>query len=250
MTTSRPNTLIDLINCQLPQTQCGKCGFNGCLPYARAIADGAAINRCPPGGDSTIMSLANLLGRSVVPLDPQYGQHLPPRSAVIRELECIGCTKCIQACPVDAILGAARVMHTVVDTECTGCDLCIDPCPVDCIDMIERHHHGKSETHYAHSIVNSNIVDNRLGSVQEIPSSDLARARQKRFEFHQLRLEREAGGKRGARKRSLSSPVAGVADDMNLGKFSREQAKLEIADAVARVKSRRLKNQYLTDENK
>lgn len=108
----------------------------GCKPYAEAISNGDAINKCPPGGQSTIEALADLLDREVIPLDAEHGEEKPKTVAYIREDECIGCTKCIQACPVDAILGAAKQMHTVIVSECTGCDLCVEPCPVDCIDMI------------------------------------------------------------------------------------------------------------------
>ncbi len=130
--------LVDRINSILPQTQCGRCGHPGCRPYARAIAAGEAINRCPPGGESTIQRLAALLNEENVALDPGHGSANKQQVAVIREAECIGCTKCIVACPVDAIVGAAKQMHTVVEDECTGCDLCIEPCPVDCIDLIMR----------------------------------------------------------------------------------------------------------------
>ena len=125
--------LIDLIDELLPQTQCEDCGYKGCRPYAEAITEGETINRCPPGGDKTIVALATLLNKSIIPLadNPK-----PERVAFIREAECIGCTKCIQACPVDAIMGAAKLMHTVIVDECTGCDLCVEPCPVDCIDML------------------------------------------------------------------------------------------------------------------
>ena len=130
------NPIVDQIDAILPQTQCGQCGYPGCRPYAEAIANGDAINKCPPGGQTTIESLADLLDVEVVPLDAEHGEEKPRSVAHIREDECIGCTKCIQACPVDAILGAAKQMHTVITTECTGCDLCVEPCPVDCIDMI------------------------------------------------------------------------------------------------------------------
>lgn len=120
----------------LPQTQCGQCGFQGCRPYAEAIASGAAdINQCPPGGDEGILDLANLLGVALKPLNPKFGQYKPKSVAFIIEEDCIGCTKCIAACPVDAILGAAKFMHTVIASECTGCELCVAPCPVDCIIM-------------------------------------------------------------------------------------------------------------------
>lgn len=128
--------LVDKVNALLPQTQCTRCGYEGCKPYATAIAEGAAINKCPPGGAATIRALSLLLAKPVLPLDPVHGVEGPRTIAVIREAECIGCTKCIQACPVDAILGSAKQMHTVIESECTGCDLCVAPCPVDCIDMV------------------------------------------------------------------------------------------------------------------
>lgn len=127
------NPITDQINELLPQTQCGQCGFPGCKPYAEAIANGEAINRCPPGGEDTIHALADLLDVEALPLDAV--EEKPPSYAYIREDECIGCTKCIQACPMDAILGAAKQMHTVIRSECTGCDLCVEPCPADCIEM-------------------------------------------------------------------------------------------------------------------
>lgn len=130
------NPVVEKIDALLPQTQCGQCGYPGCRPYAEAINEGDAINKCPPGGETTIAALADLLGRDPEPLDgeAQAEEHV----AFIREEECIGCTKCIQACPVDAIIGAAKQMHTVIEDECTGCDLCLEPCPVDCIDMLPR----------------------------------------------------------------------------------------------------------------
>ncbi len=128
--------LVDKIDAQLPQTQCGQCSYPGCRPYAEAIAKGEAdINQCPPGGETTIMALADLLDRDPKPLNPENGVPQEKTVAVIDESRCIGCTLCIQACPVDAILGAAKHMHTVIASECTGCDLCVEPCPVDCIDM-------------------------------------------------------------------------------------------------------------------
>ena len=130
------NPIADQINDILPQTQCGQCGYPGCRPYAEAIANGEAINKCPPGGEAGIQALADLLDLEPIPLDEEHGEEKGKAVAYIREDECIGCTKCIQACPVDAILGAAKQMHTVIASECTGCDLCVEPCPVDCIDMI------------------------------------------------------------------------------------------------------------------
>lgn len=125
--------IAEQVNALLPQTQCGQCGYPGCKPYAEAIAQGDAINKCPPGGAATIAALADLFDIEPPTLDAPA--QTPPRVAYIREAECIGCTKCIQACPVDAIVGAARLMHTVIADECTGCDLCVEPCPVDCIEM-------------------------------------------------------------------------------------------------------------------
>lgn len=130
-------SLADRIDALLPQTQCRRCTFEGCRPYAEAIAQGAAdINQCPPGGERTMKALAELVGVARKPVGEAFGV-VPdyPVVAVIDEAVCIGCTKCIQACPVDAIVGASRYMHTVIAADCTGCELCIPPCPVDCIDM-------------------------------------------------------------------------------------------------------------------
>lgn len=122
----------------LPQTQCGECDYSGCLPYAEALAQGAApINKCPPGGIATVKALATLLHMDATPyLQEAMEKTRPPSVAVIREAECIGCTKCIKACPVDAIIGSGKLMHAVIAHECTGCGLCVDPCPVDCIEMV------------------------------------------------------------------------------------------------------------------
>ncbi|WIG54674.1 MAG: Iron-sulfur cluster-binding protein [Rhodanobacteraceae bacterium] len=128
---------IDRIDAALPQTQCTRCGYPACRPYAEAIARGeAAINRCPPGGMEGVRALARITGLPVLPLDPECGVETPQRVAIIDEDVCVGCTKCIQACPVDAIVGASKLMHTVVASLCTGCELCIPPCPVDCIAMV------------------------------------------------------------------------------------------------------------------
>lgn len=128
--------VVDQIDALLPQTQCGQCTFPGCRPYAEAIASGKAdINQCPPGGEATIQALADLLGREAKPLNPENGTEGDKMVAVIDENVCIGCTLCIRACPVDAILGATKQMHTVIADECTGCKLCVEPCPVDCIRM-------------------------------------------------------------------------------------------------------------------
>jgi Na+-translocating ferredoxin:NAD+ oxidoreductase subunit B len=127
------------IDALLPQTQCTRCGYSGCRPYAEAIAAGAAgINQCPPGGAATIAALATLLNRQVLPLNPANGVEGPELVAQIDEDACIGCARCLPPCPVDAIVGAQRQMHTVLLALCTGCELCIAPCPVDCIVMVPR----------------------------------------------------------------------------------------------------------------
>ena len=130
------NPLVEKIDGVLPQTQCGQCGYPGCRPYAEAIASGEAeINQCPPGGEEGIRKLAELLGREFKPLSEEHGAEKPKSVALIDEQTCIGCTLCIQACPVDAIVGAAKQMHTIIADLCTGCELCIPPCPVECITM-------------------------------------------------------------------------------------------------------------------
>jgi len=131
------SALVEQIDALLPQTQCTKCGYPACRPYAEAIARGEAeINQCPPGGDDGVRKLAALLDRKYQPLNPRNGVEQTHRVAIIDEARCIGCTLCIQACPVDAIVGAPKLMHTVVTELCSGCDLCLPPCPVDCIAMV------------------------------------------------------------------------------------------------------------------
>ncbi len=131
-----PASSVDCIDALLPQTQCIQCGFPSCREYAEALVAGQAdLNRCPPGGTATVAALALALGLEPKALDPACGDERPWVVARIDEAACIGCTLCIQACPVDAILGAAKRMHTVIESECTGCELCLDPCPVDCIDL-------------------------------------------------------------------------------------------------------------------
>lgn len=147
-----PENQIDQINAQLPQTQCTRCGYQGCKPYAKAIAEGNAdINQCPPGGGETIKALADLLHRAIKPLNPEFGEYQSPKVAKIIEEDCIGCAKCLDACPVDAILGASKFMHTVIENECTGCELCLLPCPVDCIvmeDAAKKHDPERARSRY------------------------------------------------------------------------------------------------------
>jgi electron transport complex protein RnfB len=164
-------SLADQIENLLPQTQCTKCGYPACRPYAEAIAAGQAnYNQCPPGGAEGIARLARLLDKPVIPLNPANGMERSRPVALIDEALCIGCTLCIQACPVDAILGAAKQMHTILAQLCTGCDLCVAPCPVDCIDMIE-------------------VTPGKTGwAAWSQQQADEARAR---HDFHNLRVQRE-----------------------------------------------------------
>jgi electron transport complex protein RnfB len=137
VTATSAKTLADQIEDRLPQTQCTKCGYPACRPYAEAIAAGeASYNQCPPGGQEGVVRLARLLGKPVIPLNPDNGVERPRPLAIVDENLCIGCTLCLQACPVDAIIGAAKQMHTIIPELCTGCDLCVPPCPVDCIAMV------------------------------------------------------------------------------------------------------------------
>lgn len=195
-------TLADRIDDLLPQTQCEQCGFHGCRPYAEAIAAGEApIDRCPPGGAAGIARLAALLDRPIVPLDTSRGIEKPRTLARIVEADCIGCTKCIQACPVDAIVGASKLMHTVVADLCTGCELCVPACPVDCITLDPM----------------------PLAQVDDRAHADAAR---RRFQ----RRERRLGVERETRERQLAARKADVAAPT---------ARNAVLDALARAKARK-----------
>lgn len=187
--------MIDQINALLPQTQCGQCGFKGCRPYAEAIAAGTAdINQCPPGGDEGITELANFLSVNPKPLNPAFGQHKPKQVAFIIEEDCIGCVKCIAACPVDAIVGAAKLMHTVIADECTGCELCVAPCPVDCIVMQPLATPFSAEQKKAKALQAKRRYEHRLTRLQK-----LAEAKQDRLNKQKAALERlKAAGKTNA----------------------------------------------------
>src|SRR5690606_4155954 len=199
---------IQAIDALLPQTQCGKCGHPGCKPYAEGIAAGEAINKCPPGGSATMQALAQLLQVPELPLElPE----VPPQIAFIREAECIGCTKCIQACPVDAIVGAAKLMHTVIRDECTGCELCVAPCPVDCIDILPL------------------AGDEAL---QQRARADQFRSR---HEAHLARLARDEARRQAERAaRTTASPAATPAVQPAAGSDDRYK-RLKIEAAMAKV---------------
>lgn len=207
------STLIQAIDALLPQTQCGKCGHPGCLPYAEGIASGEAINKCPPGGQPTVQALAELLRVPELPLEQPA---VPAQVAFIREAECIGCTKCIQACPVDAIVGAARLMHTVIRDQCTGCELCLPPCPVDCIDL--------------------RVLDDAEARAQR----ERADAFRQRHQARQQRLAREAEARRNARRPApmVTAPVAPTSDAHETYK------RLKVEAAMARVALNKAEKQY------
>ncbi|MGA9852631.1 MAG: electron transport complex subunit RsxB [Gammaproteobacteria bacterium] len=205
-------TLAEKIDAQLPQTQCTRCGYPDCRAYAEAIADGEVdINQCPPGGDETIQALAGLLGREPKPLNPAHGTARNDVVAFIEESLCIGCTKCIQACPVDAIVGAAKQMHTVIAGLCTGCELCIPPCPVDCITLVPTKS-SQSEFNWALPAVGHARAD----------------ALRRRYRTHKARLKHET------EKHQLQRQEAQNAVDIIAVR------KMEIAAAVERVRRKRL----------
>tara|TARA_B100000686_G_C16753372_1_gene953936 strand:+ start:1440 stop:2072 length:633 start_codon:yes stop_codon:yes gene_type:complete len=204
--------LIEKINSLLPQTQCGKCGFSGCKPYAKAIAEGLAdINQCPPGNDKGILELANLLGVKPKPLNTAHGSPKPESVALIDEEICIGCTFCIQACPVDAIVGAAKKLHTVISSECTGCELCVAPCPVDCIIIKPLKNNFRANIHDSSIRKNDNLTqENKL----QKRTADYSRMR---YERRLKRLERE--------KKKVSE------------KFIKQTRKMNPSNYIAAIKS-------------
>jgi electron transport complex protein RnfB len=207
------NSLARSIDALLPQTQCAQCGYPGCMPYAQAMARGEAdINQCPPGGAAGIRKLAALLGREVKPLNPSNGAEQARAVALIDETRCIGCTLCIQACPVDAIVGAAKQMHTVITALCTGCDLCLPPCPVDCIAMVA------------------------LPETQAAWTEAMADAARARHEFRGLRLARERAenAARLARKarEKLGQPLPEAKKALILAAMERAKARSASSNAA------------------
>lgn len=204
--------LVEAIDAWLPQTQCTQCGYPRCLDYARAVAGGGAdINQCPPGGDATIQGLADLLRREPKPLNTAYGEHMPRTVVRIDEPLCIGCTLCIQACPVDAIVGASKQMHTVIESECTGCELCLPACPVDCIDVLPAQAAGEA--------ADSPWPEYPLDQVQLARRRTAARLERLQRREREQRLER-------LHRRARSAPGRG-------------RMREEITDAVSRVRKRR-----------
>ena len=221
MDADRPVQIAESIDALLPQTQCTRCGYPTCRAYAEAIAQNRAeINQCPPGGAEGVAALARLLGRESKPLDPAFGTEQPPLVALIDEDVCIGCTKCIQACPVDAIVGAAKRMHTIIAAECTGCELCLPPCPVDCIALVP-------------------IATAPLARSQVLHRASSAR---KRFEAQQHRLaplkpSPSRGGLGGDGVRRVPpAPHAMVQPDTA---DARPITRSAVLDAIARGKARR-----------
>lgn len=213
-------SLADAIDAALPQTQCTRCGFPDCRAYARAVAeDGAAINRCPPGGAQGVARLARLTGRPELPLDPTHGQEGPRRLAVIDEAWCIGCTLCLKACPVDCIVGGPKQMHTVVDAQCTGCELCVPACPVDCIALVDA-------------------TGPRTGwDAWSAPQADEARAR------YASRLQRLERDKREHDERLAAKARSALADMAAASRLTDPAAldakRAVVAAALARARSRK-----------
>ncbi|MDO5666218.1 MAG: RnfABCDGE type electron transport complex subunit B [Alcaligenaceae bacterium] len=219
------NPLVKQIHSVLPQTQCTKCGYDGCLPYATAIAEGELINRCPPGGDKGIATLAALLKRPLLPLNTEEcGEHTPLQVAVIEERHCIGCTLCIQACPVDAIVGANKYMHTIIADLCTGCELCVAPCPVDCIEMISANRQWSDED-----------ADKAWNNYQK---REARLQKQKTAELQRLATAAE----RALNKKPINTQQSGTVEAID----SKQQA---IAAALAKARARRQSAAPATEKN-
>jgi len=218
MSDGATTTEIDAIDALLPQTQCRRCGYDGCRPYAEAVAAGETdINRCPPGGAATVARLSALTGMADKPLDPECGDAGIARVAFIREDECIGCTRCIQVCPTDAIVGAAKVMHTVIGADCTGCELCVPACPVDCIDMP----------------ISTRPTGQPLWPAPRVIDEQRAERAKRLFEARQQRLNRKTTRRRRATRHE---DTVDAREDAAAGSAAKKSA---IADSIARAKARR-----------
>lgn len=221
-------SLADQIENLLPQTQCSKCGYPACRPYAEAIAQGSAsYNQCPPGGAEGVARLAQLLERPLLPLNPANGIERSRTLAVIDEAVCIGCTLCIQACPVDAIVGAAKQLHTVLADDCTGCDLCVAPCPVDCIAMVE-------------------VTPERTGwAAWSQAQADQARSRHD-FRSVRLRREKQENDDRLAAKAAAKLKEVTAADALTPQEKSEQERKKAIIEAA--IERARLKKEQASKE--
>ena len=217
--------LAEKIDALLPQTQCTKCGYQGCRPYADAIAQGEAdINQCPPAGAAGIRNLARLLGRAEKPLNPSNGIEKPRAAALIDESRCIGCMLCIKACPVDAIVGTAKRMHTVLTQSCTGCELCLPPCPVDCIDMVELEPLAQRGNRHAAVLATQSV-------------EDMAAIARERFGFHQFRVAREQEERSQRLAKKARDKLAHL--EQLPGSHDLERKKAVIQAAIARARARR-----------
>ena len=218
--------LVTALDAILPQTQCRQCGFAGCRPYAAAIAEGRAdINQCPPGGETGILKLSELMGISPKPLNPAHGVTKPRTVAFIHEHACIGCTLCIAACPVDAIVGATRQAHTVISDECTGCELCLAPCPMDCIVMMPPELRAADGT--------GTIAVTARGYPTEEDEKKAADRARARHQFRSRRLERDRREKEDLRSREVELPkFERNSADMTNRKKAMVQAALERAQAA------------------
>ncbi|SFU61836.1 electron transport complex subunit RsxB [Nitrosospira multiformis] len=228
-------SLAEEIDAILPQTQCRQCGFSGCRPYAEAIAEGRAqINQCPPGGEDGIHQLARLLRIESLPLSPAHGVFKPKEVALIDEQACIGCTLCIQACPVDAIVGAARQMHTVISGECTGCSLCLEPCPVDCIQMVLPKERSASTEIGVHvSWIEPDHQDYEVEKVERVEKKKAADRARARYQLRLQRLEHDKQGReeRLAKRTEATATVVRLSSAPSLKKVT-VQAALERARAA------------------